>query len=595
MIIKSFVEDYTQFNLKEIEPNNEIIFDVLFSGFRESASQIHKKQEITEIGQKKESKEDEDFDIDSILSFHFNNNDFEDNFFDTNITLEPIRGKIHDNFNIYSPSNKKNSIAKIEEIDEYDSMGNLKKPQKKKKRQSVFENEKDFFDPGELWNLDAHSTVDTTEEGASLKDSIFNEKLFEIPSHLSDDEEEDEEDEEPQNFKYEEDIFFKNSEEPVLNSINFNNFSFQNFLPTNQPFPSLNPYENILGTSANDDNSLSTSAKSYSLTPNSYSNPLKENSILSRSAKNSLDKSGNFIFFETPPQTNSLSRSLNEDIDKHLTNTSKSNESISISQPSNLNVSKEFSVSGELSQNSVNLSTSDALNKSNTTKEITSESEDTANESEVKFGNTTIFSQNNSLDVSTDSTQTNANPENPQQEVKKISSKKKIKLESIERNFTLNTEKTILEIVEYLADNGDVQTCTFIAYILRDYIQFDQKKTLQWAFSYIDLLQKHSLYNCSNEVINIWPDQRISSMNSKETHVHVSCGHCNQPIFDKNSVCLICKKYTCECSICRAPVKGLIAWCKGCGHGGHLKEMRDWLRENKRCPVPTCKHQCLKY
>jgi hypothetical protein len=38
-------------------------------------------------------------------------------------------------------------------------------------------------------------------------------------------------------------------------------------------------------------------------------------------------------------------------------------------------------------------------------------------------------------------------------------------------------------------------------------------------------------------------------------------------------------------------VKGLFAWCQGCGHGGHLAHMRDWFAKHSTCPA-GCGHAC---
>lgn len=39
-------------------------------------------------------------------------------------------------------------------------------------------------------------------------------------------------------------------------------------------------------------------------------------------------------------------------------------------------------------------------------------------------------------------------------------------------------------------------------------------------------------------------------------------------------------------------VKGLFVWCQVCGHGGHLKHIRDWHKMETRCPA-GCGHECF--
>ena len=38
-------------------------------------------------------------------------------------------------------------------------------------------------------------------------------------------------------------------------------------------------------------------------------------------------------------------------------------------------------------------------------------------------------------------------------------------------------------------------------------------------------------------------------------------------------------------------VRGLLAWCQGCGHGGHLRHIKDWFKKDRSCPT-GCGHNC---
>jgi len=46
-----------------------------------------------------------------------------------------------------------------------------------------------------------------------------------------------------------------------------------------------------------------------------------------------------------------------------------------------------------------------------------------------------------------------------------------------------------------------------------------------------------------------------------------------------------------SCRNSNRSVKGLYAWCQGCGHGGHLAHLRDWFSRNTQCPA-GCGHKC---
>ena len=40
-------------------------------------------------------------------------------------------------------------------------------------------------------------------------------------------------------------------------------------------------------------------------------------------------------------------------------------------------------------------------------------------------------------------------------------------------------------------------------------------------------------------------------------------------------------------------VRGLVAWCQVCGHGGHLEHMNKWHQDNEQCPA-GCGHLCAR-
>ena len=47
-----------------------------------------------------------------------------------------------------------------------------------------------------------------------------------------------------------------------------------------------------------------------------------------------------------------------------------------------------------------------------------------------------------------------------------------------------------------------------------------------------------------------------------------------------------------RCSVCQLPVRGVLVWCQGCGHGGHADHMRKWFEKSLECPT-GCGHVCL--
>lgn len=42
------------------------------------------------------------------------------------------------------------------------------------------------------------------------------------------------------------------------------------------------------------------------------------------------------------------------------------------------------------------------------------------------------------------------------------------------------------------------------------------------------------------------------------------------------------------------PIKGLMIWCQVCSHSGHVREISEWFKKNKECPM-GCGHKCFEY
>lgn len=156
----------------------------------------------------------------------------------------------------------------------------------------------------------------------------------------------------------------------------------------------------------------------------------------------------------------------------------------------------------------------------------------------------------------------------------------------------------IADVLKYHVDNSDVQSAVSILIVLGDRIKNIVNERIpevdreSWYYSYIDLLSKFQLWNVMAQVINLSPLQNINSINQTSTTVYTTCGTCNRPLNGRVSwICDRCKSKPSECSVCHGVVSGLMAWCQGCYHGGHLKHMSQWYAENDYCPT-GCGHMC---
>lgn len=156
----------------------------------------------------------------------------------------------------------------------------------------------------------------------------------------------------------------------------------------------------------------------------------------------------------------------------------------------------------------------------------------------------------------------------------------------------------IADVLKYHVDHSDVQSAVSILIVLGDRIKnivndrIPEVDRESWYYSYIDLLSKFQLWNVMAQVINLSPLQNINSINQTSTTIYTTCGSCHRPLNGKVSwICERCKTRPSECSVCHGVVAGLMAWCQGCYHGGHLIHMSQWFAENDYCPT-GCGHYC---
>ena len=156
----------------------------------------------------------------------------------------------------------------------------------------------------------------------------------------------------------------------------------------------------------------------------------------------------------------------------------------------------------------------------------------------------------------------------------------------------------IADVLKYHVDNSDVQSAVSILIVLGDKVKnivnarIPEMDRESWYHSYIDLLSKFQLWNVMAQVINLSPLQNINSINQTSTTIYTTCGTCNRPLNGRVGwICERCKTKPSECSVCHGVVSGLMAWCQGCYHGGHLIHMNRWFSQNDYCPT-GCGHLC---
>ncbi|KAF9100937.1 WD repeat-containing protein 24 [Mortierella sp. AM989] len=167
----------------------------------------------------------------------------------------------------------------------------------------------------------------------------------------------------------------------------------------------------------------------------------------------------------------------------------------------------------------------------------------------------------------------------------------------VKRNWS--HEDTIRSLLEYYAEQGEVQMCVTILLVLANEKDLPElNRSQQWFASYIDLLSRFKLWSIATAVSQACKDPEIHSMNQDSTTIHTSCSSCMKPILTRAPTstgfwaCDRCHKVLSSCSVCHKTVRGIFTWCTQCSHGFHLQHAQEWFSQSAECPT-GCGHQCF--
>ncbi|XP_040581283.1 GATOR2 complex protein WDR24 [Lepeophtheirus salmonis] len=153
----------------------------------------------------------------------------------------------------------------------------------------------------------------------------------------------------------------------------------------------------------------------------------------------------------------------------------------------------------------------------------------------------------------------------------------------------------VKDTLVFYAERGDVQTVVSIYLVLgHDRIGgLIQDSILEnWFSAYIDLLHQFQMYNKATEIINLCSFQPgIYQMSQLSTTYFINCTNCSKALNRNPMWCNRCQTFPNQCAVCHRVVKGLFVWCQGCGHGGHIEHLSEWLEKNTLCPT-GCGHHC---
>ena len=153
------------------------------------------------------------------------------------------------------------------------------------------------------------------------------------------------------------------------------------------------------------------------------------------------------------------------------------------------------------------------------------------------------------------------------------------------KQILLESVTPVIEsLLRHHAERGDAQTCAVMARTLMPVLPKLAPKALvyRWTLGYVEILQRLQRFELANGVIKSSSDERVQQLNQRSTTINVGGG---------GSSSSLGRPARATCSVCQLPVRGLYAWCQGCGHGGHAQHMRDWFLQSAECPA-GCGHRC---
>ncbi|CAI2384530.1 unnamed protein product [Moneuplotes crassus] len=155
-------------------------------------------------------------------------------------------------------------------------------------------------------------------------------------------------------------------------------------------------------------------------------------------------------------------------------------------------------------------------------------------------------------------------------------------------------KQSILDIIFYYAENGDLQSSSIMLLIFKSKIAIPNSRVSSVVRGYLNVLQRLKAWCIAAEVVKFCQIADIQNEYGKSSMIKTKCQHCRNKESGTEVKCYLdkCGKFNSHCSICDIPVRGRMWWCQLCGHGGHSYHMKEWFQMNTTCPT-GCGHNCL--
>lgn len=151
----------------------------------------------------------------------------------------------------------------------------------------------------------------------------------------------------------------------------------------------------------------------------------------------------------------------------------------------------------------------------------------------------------------------------------------------------------VKNLIEHHASKGDIQSAVSILTLLNSQAGnlIDEEAQIRWIRDYVDVLERHRLYTPSSAIIKHSSLSNVYCLSQQSTLMCSSCGQCCKQLQRQGWYCRNCKVFANACAVCNTTVRGMFAMCHSCGHGGHVRHLKDWFVNKRLCPA-GCGHKC---
>ena len=131
-------------------------------------------------------------------------------------------------------------------------------------------------------------------------------------------------------------------------------------------------------------------------------------------------------------------------------------------------------------------------------------------------------------------------------------------------------KRQIQDALQAYADRGDSQLCAIAACVLQGHVELAPLFVARVSKAYVGQLRRLDLHAAAAMVVKHCATDSIRASSQNMVTWHTACGQCGKAHeAEPFGVCRRCRALATQCVLCHLPVRTLLVFCAGCGHGAH--------------------------